>query len=63
MQSEPSNTVTPTSLGEFLRTRREVKTVPSVHYYCDSCDSEWVWIRHGPLRCPDAGIAPLRATL
>lgn len=39
-------------------------TVPSAHYRCDGCDSEWVWFRKQKLRkidgAIDVGIYPNR---
>jgi hypothetical protein len=47
MQSESLSLVqAPTGWNEYTRTAFYLlKPIPSTHYYCDGCDSEWVWTR------------------
>ena len=57
MDFEDAPIVQSNDWATFLRTRKEVSLLAGGHYYCPSCDSEWVWLKgHGRPKCIDSAI-------
>jgi hypothetical protein len=61
MESEQCGLVVNKSLAEYCRDAaigltNPDKVIPSVHYYCSGCDSEWTWTRGYQIRCIDGNV-------
>ena len=59
MECEQSGLAVPKTLAELATApTNPIKMVPAAHYYCDGCDSEWVWSMCNKIKCIDGGNVP-----